>query len=52
MKSYPIHFKYTSTFQLIPAWVPELLQNWLDEGWTCDITVKRGPRNPGARGVW
>lgn len=41
MKPYPVTLKYSSTFELIPGWVPEVLQTWLEEGWTCDITVKR-----------
>ena len=41
MKPYPVTLKYSSTFELMPGWVPEVLQTWLEEGWTCDITVKR-----------
>lgn len=41
MKPYPVNFKYSTHFDLMPAWVPPVLQNWLEEGWTCDITVKR-----------
>ena len=40
MKPYPVIFKYSTHFDLMPVWVPPVLQNWLEEGWTCDITVK------------
>lgn len=32
---------YSTTIQLIDGWTPQTLKDWLDEGWTCDITVKR-----------
>ncbi|MCM1220899.1 MAG: hypothetical protein NC548_41075 [Lachnospiraceae bacterium] len=41
MKPYPVTLKYSSTFELIPWWVPEVLQTWLEEGWACDLTVSR-----------
>lgn len=41
MKPYPVNFKYRTEFDLMPSWVPQVLQDWLEQGWTCDITVKR-----------
>lgn len=41
MKPYPVNFKYTGRFELMPGWVPKVLQSWFDEGWVCDIAVKR-----------
>lgn len=50
MKPYPVNFKFRAEFDLMPSWLPQVLQDWLEEGWTCDITVKRvkgcyGPKN-------
>lgn len=41
MKQYPVIFKFSTHFDLMPSWVPPMLQSWLEEGWTCDIIVKR-----------
>lgn len=41
MKRYPVIFKFRASFELMPSWVPQALQDWLKQGWTCDITVKR-----------
>lgn len=41
MKPYPVNFKFRAEFDLMPSWLPQVLQDWLEEGWTCDITVKR-----------
>lgn len=30
MKPYPVTLKYSSTFELMPGWVPEVLQTWLE----------------------
>ena len=42
MKPYPVKFKFRAEFDLMPSWLPQLLQDWLEQGWTGDITVKRG----------
>lgn len=44
MKPYPVTLKYSSTFELMPGWLPEVLQTWLEECWACDITVSRKSR--------
>lgn len=46
MKPYPVNFKYRSQFELMPCYMPQVLQDWLEEGWTVDITVRttRSPR--------
>lgn len=44
MKPYPVTMVYTSKFELMPGWVPEMLQTWLEEAWTCDIKVSRKGR--------
>lgn len=41
MKPYPVQFKYISSFELLPGWLPEVLQTWLEEEWTCDIKIRR-----------
>lgn len=41
MKRYPVIFKFRAKFELMPGWVPPVLQEWLEQGWTYDITVKR-----------
>lgn len=41
MKPCPVNFKFRAEFDLMPSWLPQVLQDWLEEGWTCDITVKR-----------
>ncbi len=41
MKPYPVNLRYRVQFDLIPSWVPQVLQDWLEQGWTCDITVRR-----------
>lgn len=48
MKPYPVNFKFRAEFDLMPSWVPQVLQDWLDQGWTCDITVKRVKGRHGA----
>lgn len=48
MKTYPVNFRYRAKFDLVPFWVPQVLQDWLEEGWTCDITVKRVKGRHGA----
>lgn len=41
MKHYPVNFRYRAQFDLMPFWLPQVLQEWLEQGWTVDITVKR-----------
>lgn len=41
MTQTPIKFRYRAQFDLMPNWVSQTLREWLDEGWTCDITVRR-----------
>lgn len=41
MKPYPVNFKFRAEFDLLPSWLPQVLLAWLEEGWTCDITVRR-----------
>lgn len=41
MKPYPVNFRFRAEFDLMPSWLPQVLQDWLEGGWTCDITVKR-----------
>lgn len=48
MKPYPVNFRFRAQFDLMPGWVPQVLQEWLEEGWTCDITVKRVKGRHGA----
>lgn len=48
MKPYPVNFRFRAQFDLMPFWVPQVLQDWLDQGWTCDITVKRVKGRRGA----
>lgn len=35
-------------FDLIPDWLPQALQDWLEQGQTCDITVRRVKGRHGA----
>lgn len=35
------NFRYRAQFDLMPSWLPQMLQEWLEEAQTCDITVKR-----------
>ncbi len=42
MKPYPVNFKFRAEFDLMPSWLPQVLQDWLEEGWTCDLIVKAG----------
>lgn len=51
MEKYPVNFKFRAEFDLIPSWLPQVLQEWLEEGWTCDITVKRVKGRYGANMV-
>ena len=51
MKPYPVNFKFRAEFDLMPSWLPQVLQDWLEEGWTCDITVKRVKGRYGANMV-
>ncbi len=39
---------YSATIQLINGWTPQTLKDWLDEGCTCDLTVKAGEMARGA----
>lgn len=48
MKPYPINFRFRAQFDLMPGWVPQVLQEWLEQSWTCDITVKRVKGRHGA----
>ena len=41
MKPYPVKFKFRAELDLMPSWLPQPLQDWLEQGWTCDITVNR-----------
>lgn len=51
MKPYPVKFRFRASFDLMPSWVPPVLQDWLEQGWTCDITVKRVKGSYGAKTV-
>lgn len=51
MKPYPVNFRFRAQFDLMPGWVPQVLQEWLEQGWTCDITVKRVKGRYGANMV-
>lgn len=51
MKPYPVIFRYRTCFELVPFWVPQELQEWLEQGWTYDITVKRVKGCYGAKTV-
>ncbi len=33
--------KYKAHFDIVAGWTPQVLQDWLEEGWLCDITVRR-----------
>lgn len=33
--------KYKAHFDMVAGWTPKLLQDWLEEGWLCDIRVRR-----------
>lgn len=48
MDRYPVIFRFRTQFDLMPFWVPQVLQDWLDQGWTYDITVKRVKGRHGA----
>lgn len=48
MKPYPVNFRFRAQFDLMPDWVSQVLQEWLEQGWTCDITVKRVKGRHGA----
>lgn len=41
MKKYPITFKFSTQFDLVPSWMPHVLQDWIEESRVCDITAKR-----------
>ncbi len=30
MKPYPVIFRHRTRFELVPSWVPPVLQDWLD----------------------
>ncbi len=51
MKPYPVKFRYRAQFELMPSWTPQVLQDWLEQGWTCDIIVKRKKGRYGANTV-
>ena len=51
MKPYPVKFKFRAEFDLMPSWLPPVLQDWLEQGWTCDITVTRVKGCYGAKTV-
>lgn len=51
MDTYPLNFRFRAQFDLMPGWVPQVLQEWLEQGWTCDITVKRVKGRYGANMV-
>jgi len=34
--------KYKARFSLTPGFIPPMLEEWLETGLPCDITVKRG----------
>lgn len=34
MKPYPVNFKFSTQFDLMPSWVPQVLQDWLEQGWS------------------
>lgn len=51
MKPYPVNFRFRAQFDLMPGWEPQALQEWLEQGWTCDITVKRVKGRYGANMV-
>lgn len=51
MKPYPVNFRFRAQFDLMPGWVPQVLQEWLEQGWTSDITVKRVKGRYGANVV-
>lgn len=33
--------KYKAHFDMVAGWTPQMLQDWLEEGWLCDIRIKR-----------
>lgn len=33
--------KYKAHFDMVAGWTPRVLQDWLEEGWLCDIRVRR-----------
>lgn len=33
--------KYKAHFDIVAGWTPRMLQDWLEEGWLCDIRIKR-----------
>lgn len=48
-----VNKRYLAQFDLVPFWVPQVLQDWLEEGWAVDITVKRIKGRHGAKWcVW
>lgn len=44
-----VNDKYSAQFDLVPFWMPQMLQDWLEEGWAVDITVKRVKGRNGAK---
>jgi hypothetical protein len=46
-----VNKRYLAQFDLVPFWVPQVLQDWLEEGWAVDITVKRIKGRHGAKMV-
>lgn len=51
MKPYPVNFKFRAEFYLMTSWLHQVLQDWLEQGWTCDITLKRLKGHYGANMV-
>lgn len=51
MTPHHVNFRFLAQFDLMPGWVPPVLQEWLEQGWTCDITVKRVKGRYGANMV-
>ncbi len=43
--------RYSVHFDLIPGCLPQALQDWLEQGQTCDITVRRVKGRHGANMV-
>lgn len=33
--------KHKAHFDMVAGWTPQMLQDWLEEGWLCDIRIKR-----------
>lgn len=48
---YPVNFTYRTQFELMPDYMPQVLQDWLEEGWTVDITVRTLRRRESRRRV-